>query len=217
MPFFRPPLHPRSALPPPRRVGPSRVGPSPVGHGRGLASRPGCAVPGEGVGSPCLRLASLGALRSKLTPLEPPPLRLRPASPTPGERGRRSSCQPIGSQPLLACARDSLCLPGKVPHRLRRGRCAPKLSCRILRRQPLAVVLRFARTRALLWPLPALTLATGQVFTADHASFFAGNCHCQGKQPPPDIRPSLRSDVDLLCPLAALPLATGQAFTIAFR
>ena len=29
------------------------------------------------------------------------------------------------------------------------------------------------------------------------------------------IRPSLRSDVDLLCPLSTLSLATGQAFTIA--
>ena len=42
-------LHPRSALPPPRRVG-LRF-PAPVGHGRGLASRPGCAVPGEGIDS----------------------------------------------------------------------------------------------------------------------------------------------------------------------
>ena len=31
----------------------------------------------------------------------------------------------------------------------------------------------------------------------------------------PCIRPSLRSDVDLLCSLSALPLATDQAFTIA--
>ena len=38
-------LHPRSALPPPRRVG-LRF-PTPVGHGRGLAARPGCAVRGK--------------------------------------------------------------------------------------------------------------------------------------------------------------------------
>ena len=43
MPSFRPPLHPRSTLPPPRRVG--LLCPTPVGHGRGLASRPGCADP----------------------------------------------------------------------------------------------------------------------------------------------------------------------------
>ena len=73
--------HPRIVLPPPRRAG-LRFPPS-VGHGRGLATRPGCAGPGEGVGSPCLRLTSLGALRSKLAPCN---LRLRPASPTPGER-----------------------------------------------------------------------------------------------------------------------------------
>ena len=42
-------LHPRSNLPPPRRVG-LRF-PTPVGHGRGLASRPGCAGPGEGIDS----------------------------------------------------------------------------------------------------------------------------------------------------------------------
>ena len=35
------------------------------------------------------------------------------------------------------------------------------------------------------------------------------------RQPAPCIRPSLRSDVDLLCPLSTLSLATGQAFTIA--
>ena len=93
------------SIPPPQHSG-LRF-PSPVGHGRGLATRTGCAVPGEGVGSPCLRL------------------RLRPASPTPGERGR-SSCQPTGSQPLLALARDSLCLTGVVLHRLKSDRRAPK-------------------------------------------------------------------------------------------
>ena len=57
---------------------------------------------------------------------QPPRLRLRPASPTPGERGR-SSCQPTGSQPLLAFARDSLCLPRIVPYRLRQELSAPNI------------------------------------------------------------------------------------------
>ena len=54
LPFVGPPLHQHAPCPPPRRSG-LRF-PTPVGHGRGLASRPGWAVPGEGVGSPCLRL-----------------------------------------------------------------------------------------------------------------------------------------------------------------
>ena len=142
MPSFRPPLHPRSTLPPPRRVG-LRF-PTPVGHGRGLASRPGCAGPGEGVGSPPLR----------------------PASPTPGKTPQ-VSCRLPGSQALLACARDSLCLPPVLPFRLRRGYYRPTL-------------------------LPCPSASTGPTaFLAepDHASFFAGNCHCQGKQPPPVRRP----------------------------
>ena len=66
---------------------------SPVSYARRPRSRLGIPVrlrgPGEGVGSSWLR----------------------PASPTPGERGRRSSCQPIGSQPLLALlATLSVCL-----------------------------------------------------------------------------------------------------------
>ena len=47
-------LHPRSTLPPPRRFG-LRF-PTPVGHGRGLAPRPGCACPGEGIDSARRRL-----------------------------------------------------------------------------------------------------------------------------------------------------------------
>ena len=211
-------------LPPPRRSG-LRIHPS-------LRSAVICSVrrPRSRLGNPARLRRSGGRRRFALSAAREPrcaPLETRSARafvrsayarlhPRPGNGG--DAVPATHRQPAAArVARDSLCLPGKVPHRLRRGRCAPKLSCRILRRQPLAVVLRFARTRALLWPLPALTLATGQVFTADHASFFAGNCHCQGKQPPPDIRPSLRSDVDLLWPLSALPLATGQAFTIASR
>ena len=141
MPSFRPPLHPRSTLPPPRRSG-LRY-PPPVGHGRGLASRPGCTGPGEGVGSPWLHLATSGVRRYCSAP--PTSARLRPASPTPGETPQRS-CQPIGSQPLLALhATLSVCLwwcrtdSG--------GATAGQHCCHVHRRQPLAVVLRFARTR----------------------------------------------------------------------
>ena len=66
----------------------------PVGHGRGLASRPGCAVPGEGGGSPWLHLASSGVRRYCSAP--PASARLRPASPTPGERGRRRNISKFG-------------------------------------------------------------------------------------------------------------------------
>ena len=89
---------------------------------------------------------------------QPPPLRLRPASPTPGERGKRGSCQPTGSQPLLAFAHDSLCLPGYC-RTDSGGNAAPKTL------------------------LPHLSASTGPAaFLAkpDHASFFAGKCNCQG-------------------------------------
>jgi len=43
-----------------------------------------------------------------------------------GEKPQRS-CQPIGSQPLLAIARDSLCLPRIVPYRLRQERITPNI------------------------------------------------------------------------------------------
>ena len=143
-------LHQHVTSPPPRRSG-LRF-PTPVGHGRGLASRPGCAVPGEGVGSPCLRL------------------RLRPASPTPGEPWDDvSAIPPAASRCSHSLTTLSVCLGSAAP--TQKGPQLPKRFCPILRRQPLAVVLRFARTRALLWSLSALTLATGQVFTADHAYF----------------------------------------------
>ena len=58
---------------------------------------------------------------------QPPPLRLRPASPTPEERGNEVPATTTGSQPLLACARDSLCLPGAVPYRLRKDGNAPNI------------------------------------------------------------------------------------------
>ena len=92
------------------RLPPSKHSPpSPVGHGRGLVSRSGCAVPGEGVVSPSLR----------------------PASPTPERTGEtpQRTCRLPGSQPLLALARDSLCLPPVVPYRLRRVRRAANHFC----------------------------------------------------------------------------------------
>ena len=46
--------------------------------------------------------------------------------PRPGN-ARRCSCRLPGSQPLLAIARDSLCLPLVVPFRLRRERHAPNI------------------------------------------------------------------------------------------
>ena len=99
-------LHPRSALPPPRRVG-LRF-PTPVGHGRGLASRPGCAVPGKGVGLPWLHLATSGVRRYFSAP--PASARLRPASPTPGERGNRRSVPASPRQPAAARHRSRLSL-----------------------------------------------------------------------------------------------------------
>ena len=167
MPFFRPPLHPRSALPPPRRVG-FRC-PTPVGHGRGLASRPGCAGPGEGVGSPWLHLATSGVRRYRFAP--PASARLRPASPTPGERGRRRSVpatSPAASRCSPSLATLSVCLWWCLTES-GRGYCRPTLlpypSASTACRRP-----SLCSDADLLCPLSALTLATGQVFTADHAS-----------------------------------------------
>ena len=107
------------------RLPPSKHSPpAPVGHGRGLASRPGCAGPGEGVGSPWLHLATSGVRRYCSAP--PASARLRPASPTPKETPQ-GSCRLPGSQPLLAIARDSLCLPPVMPYLIRRGYCRPTL------------------------------------------------------------------------------------------
>ena len=63
-----------------------------------MASRPSCAVRGKA--SVCLGCARL--------------------HPRPGNAGR-CFCHSIGSQPLLAIARDSLCLPLVVPYRIRQG------------------------------------------------------------------------------------------------
>ena len=109
------------------RLPPSKHSPPPpVGHGRGLATRPGCAVPGEASVRLVCGSACRSAPRSKLAHAQPPPLRLRPASPTPGET-TQGSCRLSGSQPLLAIARDSLCLPPVVPYRIRRGYCKTTL------------------------------------------------------------------------------------------
>ena len=131
-----------------------------------MATRPGCAVPGEASVRLVCGSACRSAPRSKLAHAQPPPLRLRPASPTPGET-TQGSCRLSGSQPLLAIARDSLCLPLVVPYRIRRGYCKTTL-------------------------LPYPSASTGPAtFLAepDHASFFAGNQNCHKQQPPPDSRP----------------------------
>ena len=58
------------------RLPPSKHSPpSPVGHGRGLASRSGCAGPGEGIDSAGLRLHRF----RRVVPPRPSRFRLRPA------------------------------------------------------------------------------------------------------------------------------------------
>ena len=65
------------------RLPPSKHSPpSPAGHGRGLASRPGCAVPGEGIDSARRRLHRF---RRGGSP-RPSRFRLRLLSSMPGER-----------------------------------------------------------------------------------------------------------------------------------
>ena len=131
MPSFRPPLHPRSTLPPPRRVG-LRF-PTPVGHGRGLASRPGCAGPGEGVGSPCLR----------------------PASPTPGERGRRRrapAASPAASRCSPALATLSVCL--RSCRTESGGTAAPQNISANTLAHPTIDVMQSSRARRIYSPLP---------------------------------------------------------------
>ena len=73
-------LHPRNTLPPSRRVG-LRFPPS-GGHGRGLATRPGCVGPGEGIDSARRRLHRF---RRGVSP-RPSRFRLRLRSSMPGER-----------------------------------------------------------------------------------------------------------------------------------
>ena len=69
-------------------------------------------------GSPWLHLATSGVRR--YCSASPASARLRPASPTP-EDTPQGFCRLSGSQPLLAIARDSLCLPWAVLHRLKTG------------------------------------------------------------------------------------------------
>ena len=137
MPSFRPPLHPRSTLPPPRRVG-LRC-PTPVGHGRGLASRTGCAVPGEGVASPWLR----------------------PASPTPGERGRRRrapAASPAASRCSPSLATLSVCLRYCLAES--GGASADQHFCHVHRRQPAQLASRRITPLFLSSPVTARGAAT---------------------------------------------------------
>ena len=126
-------LHPRSALPPPRRSG-LRF-PTPVGHGRGLASRPGCAAPGEGVDSPWLHLATSGVRRYCSAP--PASARLRPASPTPGERKKRRSV-PAASPAASRCSPSLATLSACLGYCLAEsgGATADQHCCHVHRRQP---------------------------------------------------------------------------------
>ena len=85
-------------------------------------------------------------------------------------RGDAAAFLSAHRQPAAArVARDSLCLPLVVPYRLRRGYCRPTLlpcpSASTACRRP-----SLCSDADLLCPLSALTLATGQVFKADHAS-----------------------------------------------
>ena len=122
MPSFRPPLHPRSTLPPPRRVG-LRF-PTPVGHGRGLASLSGCAVRGK------------ASVRLGFARLHPRPGNGGDAVPaSPSAASRCSPSLATLSVCLCWCLTDS------------GGATAGQHCCHVHRRQPLAVVLRFARTR----------------------------------------------------------------------
>ena len=96
-------------------------------------------------------------------------------------------CHLHGSQPLLALlATLSVCLRS-LPYRIRRGYCRPTLlpypSASTACRRP-----SLCSDADLLCPLSALTLATGQVFTADHASVSIVPSHCHEQQPPPDCR-----------------------------
>ena len=101
---------------------------------------------GGGVGSPCLRLADLGALRSKLTLRNlrrSACVRLHPRP----KNGETKFLQPppAASRCSPALATLSVCLG---QYRTDSGKTATlQTFLPILRRQPLAVVLRFARTR----------------------------------------------------------------------
>ena len=79
--------------------------------------------------------------------------------PRPGNGGTAAAFQPAhGSQPLLAIARDSLCLPLVVPYRIRQG---------LLQTNIAAISLGVNRPGC-------VPCQTGSRL------FFAGNCNCQG-------------------------------------
>ena len=145
------------------RLPPSKHSPpSPVGHGRGLASRPGWAGPGEGGGSPWLHLASSGVRRYCSAP---PASALPPPGFTHARRDDAGFLPPLRQPAAARVARDSLCLPPVMPYRLRRGYSRPTL-------------------------LPCPSASTGPAaprrITPRFLSF-SGHCHEQ--QPPPDSRP----------------------------
>ena len=99
-------VYTRSALPPPRRSVLSFS--PPVGHGRGLVTRLGCAIPGEGVGSPCLRLCL-----PRCATLETRSRATSPAPPAPGfthARGDDAGFLPPLRQPAAARHRSRLSL-----------------------------------------------------------------------------------------------------------
>ena len=106
MPFFGPPLHQHATTPPPQRSGLSNssftsfgcgsamsavcayachrssIHHPPVDHGRGLATRPGCADPRAGIDSASLRLHRF----RRVSLPRPSRFRLRLRSSMPGER-----------------------------------------------------------------------------------------------------------------------------------
>ena len=130
----------------------------------------------------------------------------------------RSGCACALAAPFGVRHRFAAC-PTSITHARRTRQL--KVFCHSRRRHPALVsVLHFVRTwicyvRCLRFRLPP----------AKHSPsprritplLFLNPTKFKKKQPPPDLRPSLSSDVDLLWPLSALKLATGQAFTIAQR
>ena len=100
-------LHPRSTLPPPQRIG-LRF-PTPVGHGRGLASRPGWADPGE---RRRFALAASRFLRRASLPLRATCVRSAFARlhPRPGNGGKAAAFLPAHRQPAAARHRSRLSL-----------------------------------------------------------------------------------------------------------
>ena len=104
-----------------------------------MASRPGCAGPEEGVGSPCLR----------------------PASPTPGERGRRRrapAASPAASRCSPSLATLSVCLRYCLAES--GGASADQHFCHVHRRQPAQLASRRITPLFLSSPVTARGAAT---------------------------------------------------------